>query len=105
MMRADPHHTPATSEKESPKATIELREAIALIIGIVIGAGIFRVPAAVAGNASSAAELLLAWLAGGLLSICGALCYAELASTYPTTGGDYAFLKLAYGRRLAFLFS
>lgn len=78
---------------------------MAIIVGIVIGAGIFRTPALVAGEAGSEAALLLAWAAGGLLSIAGALCYAELASAYPGVGGDYHFLRRAYGPRLAFLYA
>jgi amino acid transporter len=48
---------------------------------------------------------LLAWLAGGLVSLLGALCYAELASAYPNTGGDYHYLTRAFGRKLGFLFA
>ncbi len=78
------------------------RDALALTVGIVIGAGIFRAPAAVAGAAGSAEAMLAAWAAGGLLSILGALCYAELASAFPHHGGDYHFLERAFGGRVAF---
>lgn len=88
-----------------PRETIGLYHAIALCVGVVIGAGIFRVPSIVAGASPSGAAFLAAWLAGGLLSIVGALCYAELASAYPSAGGDYSFLRRAYGRRVAFLYS
>jgi APA family basic amino acid/polyamine antiporter len=88
-----------------PRPTLRGRDVLAIIVGIVIGAGIFRTPALVAGEASSEAVLLLVWTAGGLLSIVGALCYAELASAYPSMGGDYHFLRLAYGPRLAFLYA
>lgn len=77
---------------------------LALVVGLIIGAGIFRTPTLVAGVASSEGMLLLAWLAGGLLSLVGALCYAELASTYPHMGGDYHFLGRAFGQRLAFFY-
>lgn len=70
----------------------------------MIGAGIFRAPAIVAGGSSSETMFLAIWLVGGLLSILGALCYAELASAYPSAGGDYHFLERAYGRRTAFLY-
>jgi amino acid transporter len=80
-------------------------DAIALTIGIVIGAGIFRTPSLVAANASSESIVLLAWVLGGLISFAGALVYAELATTYPHPGGDYHFLTRAFGRRLSFLFA
>jgi len=80
-------------------------DAIAVIVGIVIGAGIFRTPSLVAANTGSSGMFLLAWLLGGVVSLIGALCYAELTTTYPHTGGDYHFLTRAFGKRLAFLFA
>ncbi|HZH43864.1 MAG TPA: amino acid permease [Lysobacter sp.] len=88
-----------------PRPVLRTREALAIGVGIMVGAGIFRTPSLVAGAAGSEAVYLLAWLAGGLLSIVGALCYAELASAYPETGGDYAYLRRAFGARLAFLYA
>src|SRR5215210_7263429 len=88
-----------------PQPTLRAREAVAITVGIVIGAGIFRTPSLVAGAAGSKGAMLAAWVAGGLLSIIGALCYAELASTYPHAGGDYHFLRRAFGGRLAFLYA
>lgn len=100
-----PNHAPNPDLKPSgPRETISFHHAIALCIGVVIGAGIFRVPAIVAEASPSAAVFLGAWLAGGLLSMAGALCYAELASAYPGAGGDYTYLRRAYGRRVAFLY-
>jgi APA family basic amino acid/polyamine antiporter len=81
-----------------------LHEAVAIIVGIVIGAGIFKAPALVAGMAGSAAWMFGAWALGGLVSLIGALCYAELATAYPHAGGDYHFLHRAYGRNVSFLF-
>jgi amino acid transporter len=75
-----------------------------MIIGIVIGAGIFRVPADVAAAASSEWQALGLWLIGGLAALAGALTYAELATRYPSIGGEYHFLRLAWGPRLAALF-
>lgn len=75
-----------------------------MIVGIVIGAGIFRVPADVAAAASSEWQALGLWLAGGLAAICGALTYAELSTRYPSIGGEFHFLRLAWGPRLAALF-
>jgi amino acid transporter len=80
-------------------------DAIAMVVGIVIGAGIFRLPPLVASNVDGPATFIGVWLAGGLISLVGALCYAELAATYPNTGGDYHFLMRAFGAGPAFLFA
>lgn len=95
---------PAGSEA-APRQLLGTLDVMALIIGIVIGAGIFSAPALVAGNTASVNELMLAWVIGGLISVGGALCYAELATSHPSTGGDYHFLRLAYGDKLSFLFA
>lgn len=87
-----------------PVPTLALRDAVGMIVGIVIGAGIFRTPSLVAANVTSEANALLLWLVGGAISLVGALCYAELTTTYPNTGGDYHYLTKAYGRPLSFLF-
>ena len=79
-------------------------DAMGLTIGIVVGAGIFATPSLVAGNSSSATTVMLAWALGGVISIAGALVYAELSAAYPHAGGDYHFLMRAFGPRLAFLF-
>ncbi len=89
----------------SPRRLLNTIDVMALVIGIVIGAGIFSAPAIVAANSGSVSQMLLAWLIGGLISVAGALCYAELATSHPNAGGDYHFLRLAYGERLAFLFA
>jgi basic amino acid/polyamine antiporter, APA family len=89
----------------APRPVLHARAAFAIAIGIVVGAGIFRTPSLVAGAAASEAGFLGAWLVGGLLSIVGALCYAELASTYPQAGGDYRYLHRAFGPRTAFLYA
>lgn len=88
-----------------PVPTLTLKDAVAITVGIVVGAGIFRTPSLVAANATSDSSALLIWLAGGLVTLVGALCYAELATTYPHTGGDYHYLTRAYGRPLAFLYA
>jgi basic amino acid/polyamine antiporter, APA family len=80
-------------------------DVVALIVGTVVGAGIFRTPSLVAANAGSEATMLLAWVVGGVVSLVGALCYAELATAYPHPGGDYHYLTRAMGRRFAFLFA
>jgi amino acid transporter len=74
-------------------------------VAMVVGAGIFKSPALVAENAGSADWFFLVWVAGGAISLLGALCYAELSTAFPHAGGDYHFLRTAYGRRIAFLFA
>jgi basic amino acid/polyamine antiporter, APA family len=89
----------------APKPSLRLLDAIALIIGLVIGAGIFETPALVAASAQSPATVIQAWALGGAISLMGALCYAELATTYPHVGGSYHYLKMAFGQPLAILFA
>ncbi len=103
--QVDTRSSPGASHAEAqPTPRIELRDAILLIVGVVIGAGIFKTPAMVAGMAGSTGWMFGAWLLGGLVSFVGALCYAELTTAYSDAGGDYHFLRRAYGRSLAFLF-
>lgn len=80
-------------------------DAIGMVTGLMIGAGIFTLPAQVAAQVADASQLYALWIAGGVVSLCGALCYAELATTYPDVGGDYAFLRRAWGADCAFLFA
>nr|WP_230966386.1 amino acid permease [Nostoc commune] len=95
----------ATTEVAAPKPSLTLPDAVALIVGIVIGAGIFETPALVASQAGSDIAVMLFWLMGGVISLVGALCYAELATVYPDVGGAYYYLKRAFGRGVAFLFA
>lgn len=94
----------STSSERNPSAPLGVWDAGSLIIGIVIGASLFRVPGAVFANVPDAARGLLLWLAGGALSLAGALCYCELATAYPRLGGDYVYLTRAYGPAAGFLF-
>lgn len=88
-----------------PQKTLSVIDTVAIIIGIVVGAGIFRTPSIVAANSGTGSITLLVWLMAGAISLVGALCYAELASTYPHPGGDYHYLGRAFGRTPAFLFA
>lgn len=88
-----------------PRPVLRTIDAVGLIVGTVIGVGIFKTPSLVAANATSTTVVLLAWVAGGLVSLIGALCYAELASTYPHAGGDYHYQTRAFGRPVGFLFA
>jgi basic amino acid/polyamine antiporter, APA family len=77
---------------------------VGLVIGVTIGSGIFRTPAAIAGRVPDPVAMLAVWLLGGVISLCGALSVAELAARVPKTGGWYAFLREGWGRLPAFLF-
>ncbi len=89
----------------SPAPVLRLIDAIVLIVGIVVGVGIFRTPSVVAANSPDEYWFIAIWLLGGLISLTGALCYSELSSTFPNAGGDYHFLKNAFGKRFSFLFA
>jgi basic amino acid/polyamine antiporter, APA family len=93
------------SEPVKPKQLLSLWDGIVLICGMVIGAGIFKAPSVVAGNVDSNWAFIAAWVFGGVVSLCGALVYAELAARYPDTGGEYAFLSRGLGRGVAFVFA
>lgn len=80
-------------------------DSVAISIGIVLGVGIFRVPSEVAVHLSSGVWILFAWVLGGIFSLLGALCYAELVALHPHSGGDYVYLKEAYGKVVGFLFA
>lgn len=88
-----------------PKRKITISDAVFIIVGIVVGAGIFRAPSLVAANTNNEFMFFLAWVLGSMVSLAGALCYAELATAFPSTGGDYHFIGKAYGKKPAFLFA
>jgi basic amino acid/polyamine antiporter, APA family len=87
------------------KSSLSLFDAIAIIVGLVIGAGIFETPSFVAANAGRPEIALMTWGLGGIMSLIGAFCYAELATAYPHPGGTYYYLKRAFGNAIAFLFA
>ncbi len=86
------------------KRQFGLWTAVAVIIGQVIGVGIFLVPAGMAKSVGSPAWLFGIWALVGLMTLCGALCYAELASRFPEAGGSYVYLREGYGRGAAFVY-
>ncbi|HRC99474.1 MAG TPA: amino acid permease, partial [Deltaproteobacteria bacterium] len=88
-----------------PRKTLTVADAVAIIVGIVVGVGIFKTPSIVASSSGSEGMLLFVWLLGGMISLLGALCYAELATTYPHAGGDYHYLTRAFGHTSGFLFA
>ena len=100
----------ATAAGAQPHSEIELKRQIglyaatAITVGNIIGSGIFRSPHSVAQELSSFSLVLLAWVLGGLLSICGSLVLTELVVTHPKTGGLYVFIREAFGDAFGFVF-
>ena len=76
----------------------------AIVVGTMIGTGIFLKPAEMAADAGSTLVVFLAWLAGGVLSLFGALAFAELGAAIPEAGGEYAYLRRGFGPMGGFLF-
>lgn len=92
------------SKPASPVPTLSVAQASAMLVGIVVGIGIFKTPSIVAANSASEAMFLGLWALGGALTVVGALCYAELSAAHPHAGGEYHYLRRAYGDGLGFLF-
>lgn len=88
-----------------PQKILSVADAVAFFVGIVIGVGIFKTPSIVAAATGDPWLFIGVWVAGGVATIIGALCYAELAAMYPGAGGEYNFLARAWGRRTAVLFA
>jgi len=81
-----------------------LWSAVAVLVGSTIGGGIFRTPAIIAQRVPAPLPMFGVWTLGGLLALCGALTYAELAALYPRSGGVYVYVREGFGRLPAFLF-
>ncbi|MEZ2407393.1 amino acid transporter [Bosea sp. OAE752] len=90
--------------KAEPQPSLSVFDAVTIMVGIVVGIGIFKTPAVVAANVGSEAAFIGVWIMGGVATLIGALCYAELAAAHPHAGGEYHFLARAYGRSVAMLF-
>jgi APA family basic amino acid/polyamine antiporter len=95
---------PADRWGERLPRRLGLGSAVAVVIGITIGSGIFRTPAVVAGRVDTPALFVAGWILGGALALAGALTYAELAAIFPRSGGIYVFIREAFGPLWAFLF-
>lgn len=93
------------TQPPAPRRILGPFAAASVVVGMVVGAGIFRSASLVAATLNNDALVLLAWGLGGLFALAGALVYAELASAFPHPGGDYRFLRLAFGPLVAFLFA
>jgi APA family basic amino acid/polyamine antiporter len=91
--------------REPPRASISVLQGVAFVVGIVTGIGIFRSPQLVAQSVTGETAFIVLWAVGGLLTLVGALVYAELGSAYPSGGGEYHFLSRALGRPVGLLFA
>ncbi len=93
------------NQLRKPQPVFSLLDSTAVMVGIVIGVGIYETAPLVASCLPGTVSMLTVWALGGVLSLAGALCYAELASTYPQNGGDYIYLSKAYGDTVGYLFA
>jgi len=103
-MSHQPVAVAADTKREALPRTLGIWSSVALVVGITIGSGIFRSPAAVAQRVPNPLLMIGLWVLGGAITLCGALSLAELAAALPETGGIYAYLREGWGRLAAFLF-
>lgn len=104
MPNIQPGYTTQNSSTVSLQRVLGLWSAICLVIGSVIGSGIFLVPTKMIAEVGSTTTLFVIWIVGGLLSLFGALTYAELAAAMPEAGGEYVYLSEAYGPFWGYLY-
>jgi amino acid transporter len=97
--------SPPAKAPGTPDRSLTVVDGVAVLVGVVIGIGIFGLPPLVAQQVDSALVYMGLWIAGGLVALIGALCYAELGSTYPHAGGEYHFLRRAWGSSVSLLFA
>lgn len=94
-----------SADAGASRHSLSVLQASTMLVGMVLGVFIFTAPTLAALNTSTPMQFLGLWLAGGVATLIGALCYAELATTYPDEGGEYNYLKRAYGDGVGFLFA
>lgn len=92
------------SKAQGLTRTLGFWDSVAIVIGSVVGTGIFRTPGEVSRYLTDPGWILFAWFLGGVIAFLGTLCYSELSSSFPETGGNYVYLKYAYGPWAGFLF-
>ncbi len=95
----------SADEAASKHAPLGLWDVVSIMIGIVVGTGIYETPPLVLQNVAGPWQAIAAWTLGGVMSLVGAFCLAELAAAYPHSGGDYVYLTRAFGPWLGFLFA
>ena len=94
------------NQPQAPQRTLGLFDAICIIVGTIVGAGIFQTSPMIASLAGSPVNLGIVWFAGAFIALIGAICFAELTHRYPDrVGGDYVYLKQALGPTVSFLFA
>jgi APA family basic amino acid/polyamine antiporter len=84
--------------------TLSFFDGVSIVVGLIVGVGIYETPPIIAASVDGVVELYAIWLVGGVLTVCGALAYAELGSAFPKAGGDYFFLKRSLGSGVAFVY-
>src|SRR5580693_7282080 len=104
MSQPPEHSDPAAPREPSLLRALGPGMAMAVVVGNVIGSGIYVKPGGIARDAGDFRVILAAWIVGGLICVLGALSLAELGTMLPTAGGLYVYLREAYGRPIAFLF-
>src|SRR5437016_4248496 len=85
------------------RRSLRLFDGLAMVVGIMVGSGIFRTPGLVAGQLGRPWLTFVAWVLGGALAFLGALCFAELATRHPQAGGKYVYVREAFGPRAGFV--
>ena len=103
-MNHDPSPDHPENARPQLKRALGFKIALAVVVGNVIGSGIFAKPGAIANDTGNFGLILGVWILGGVLCILGALCFAELATMMPEAGGLYVYLRHAYGKLVAFLY-
>ena len=103
-MSLEPPATAQDSSSSSLPRVLGASQATAIVVGTIIGSGIFLVPSEMMRDAGSSSLVYLAWIVGGLLSLFGAMTYAELSAMFPYAGGEYVYLRGAYGNTTAYLY-
>ena len=92
-----------TTEKVAMKKEISLFQGVAIIVGIIIGSGIFVSPVGILQNVKSVGMSFVLWIVCGIYNTLGAVCYAELGTSIPQSGGEYVYIKRAFGDIAAFV--
>jgi basic amino acid/polyamine antiporter, APA family len=94
-----------TASQPALSRVLGIWSSVAIVIGTVIGSGIFLVPKRMVLEVGSTSSVLVVWIVGGVLTLFGALTYAEVAAAMPEAGGEYVFLREAYGPFWGYLYS